>query len=212
MDYNSKEIKRIVESLIKEYFDDYTQMDDFIRYQNPYAADPKKLVDFNKFNTANVAKKVDLSNTLDIRHVFHKRILPTLEKIPHFFKYAKLDASKDDRVTIVIRANVKNANIEALFHFFITDKVIVRPEFRYFYDRNKLTPEQENNIEADSNVINLSASNQFIKVFYKPLETLRTKGEFSAPLDDSGKLLQHMIYLIGMVNSVANQIQKSELP
>jgi hypothetical protein len=132
--------------------------------------------------------------------------------ISHFFKYATIDGSRHDRVVVVIRFSIKNASIECLFHFFLTDKLIVRPEFRFFYDRNKLSPEQEKSIENDSNVINLSATSNFIKVFYKPLEQLRSRGEFSAPIEDAGKLRQHMLYLIHTLNMLGSQIQKSELP
>jgi hypothetical protein len=213
MDLESKEIKQIVESVLNEMFDDFTQMDKYYSYDNPYNADHHKLVDVDRFANKQLSRGTKMTDIHDIRHKFAIEILPTLNKIPNLMRMARLDDTKEDRVVLILRFKIKRAELQMLFHFFIRNKnLIIKTEPRFYYNKNKLTPEQEQAIDDVSDVVDVISTGDHLKVIYKPLTHLQSRGEYTAPVEDKGKLIQFFYSMLGGIQQVGNQLQRTELP
>jgi hypothetical protein len=213
MDLNSKEIKQVVESVLNEMYDDNYQMSKYYSFDNPYSADHHKLVDVDKLASKHLTQGTHFDDIHDIRYKFTKEIIPILSKVPHLMRVARFDGTKADKVVMTIPFNIKRAKLQILYHFFIRNgKLIIKTEPRFFYDKNKLTPEQEQQIDDVSDVTDVISTDNHLKVLYKPLTHLQTRGEYNEPLEDQGKLIQFFYAMMGAINQIGNKISTSELP
>lgn len=216
MEYSSKEIKRLVESLVNEMFDDYTQRDNFIKAvadNDPFATNQRKMIDYDKLISKQISKGTTINDIHDIRYVFAKEIGPILNEVPHLMRLATFDDSSPERVIMNITFPIRKSIVSAVFHFFIRDrKLIIHLETRHYFDLNKITPEQENAIRNDKNIQNVLPKGNFLKVHYKPLKHLETIAKFEAPLEAKGKILQYFHSIIAALNNVGSIIQRSDLP
>lgn len=213
-----KDLRKLVESLVGEYFDDNTQKNahDYVDFKNPYSKEMRGFSTVDKFKQKHLASTQNAEdNVADIRHLFSKHVIPVLENMPRFSQLIQLEDMAANKIMMKIRLKPKEKRpvIQNMFTFEFRDgMMIIHFDVDTRYHKIYISPEKENTIKSNPDVSSVKEFGDFIDFTYKPFEKLKELGTYREPMEDKGKLQDYLSFMVTSINHVVRRIIQSDLP